>query len=118
MFSDTERYKDLTSKRSFKRQRSPRDYPFKKRKFYECSSMSNSDEGNSGGALGSHPTLSQRGNSYPNPLKDTPSCIIMDDEKYILNDENLCWISNSWTLFFMFVYPIVEFELSYYLKDL
>ncbi|XP_073150186.1 telomere repeat-binding protein 2-like [Henckelia pumila] len=48
--ADTERCENLISKRSFKRQRSPRDYPFKKRKFYECSSMSNSDEGNSGGA--------------------------------------------------------------------
>lgn len=58
--ANTERCKNLTSKRSLKRQRSPRDYPFKKRKFYKCSSMSNSDEGNSGGALGSHPTLSRR----------------------------------------------------------
>ncbi|XP_073062132.1 telomere repeat-binding protein 5-like [Primulina eburnea] len=58
--ADTGRFKNLTGKKSFKRQRSPRDYPFKKRKFYECSSMSNSDKGNSGGTLGSHRTLSQR----------------------------------------------------------
>ncbi|KZV53568.1 telomere repeat-binding protein 5 [Dorcoceras hygrometricum] len=58
--ADAERCKKHISKRSFKRQRSPRDYPFKKRKFYVCSSMSDSDEGNSGGAIGSSPTLSRR----------------------------------------------------------
>ncbi|XP_075489548.1 telomere repeat-binding protein 5-like [Primulina tabacum] len=58
--ADTERCENVSSKRSFKRQRSPRDYPFKKRKFYECSLMSNSDEGNNGVALGSPPTLSRQ----------------------------------------------------------
>ncbi|KAI3450375.1 hypothetical protein Pfo_007040 [Paulownia fortunei] len=42
---NAERCKYLDRKNSFKRQRSLRDYPFKKRKLYDCSSVSNSDEG-------------------------------------------------------------------------
>lgn len=70
MSSDAERYNYLNMNKSYKRQRSQRDYPFKKRKFFDCSSVSNSDEGISsdgissvpeygygGGALGSGPSL-------------------------------------------------------------
>ncbi|CAA3009631.1 telomere repeat-binding 5 [Olea europaea subsp. europaea] len=65
-----ERRNYLNRNNSYKRKRSQRDYPFKKRKFFDCSSVSNSDEGISsdgissvpeygygGGALGSGPSL-------------------------------------------------------------
>ncbi|PIN25313.1 hypothetical protein CDL12_01942 [Handroanthus impetiginosus] len=68
-YADTERSNHLSRKNSFKSQRSLRDYPIKKRKIYDCSSVSNSDEGVSsdrickvsenstnGGGLGSAPT--------------------------------------------------------------
>ncbi|XP_022874859.1 telomere repeat-binding protein 1-like isoform X2 [Olea europaea var. sylvestris] len=68
--SHAERYNYLNMNKSYKRQRSQRDYPFKKRNFFYCSSVSNSDEGigsdgicsvpengSAGSALGSGPSL-------------------------------------------------------------
>ncbi|KAL0418100.1 UNVERIFIED_CONTAM: Telomere repeat-binding protein 5 [Sesamum radiatum] len=43
--TDTEICNYLNRKTNFKRERSMRDYPFKKRKLYDCGSGSNSDEG-------------------------------------------------------------------------
>ncbi|KAL0390429.1 UNVERIFIED_CONTAM: Telomere repeat-binding protein 5 [Sesamum calycinum] len=43
--ADTEICNYLNRKNNFKRERSMRDYPFKKRKLYDCGSGSNSDEG-------------------------------------------------------------------------
>ncbi|KAL0390226.1 UNVERIFIED_CONTAM: Telomere repeat-binding protein 5 [Sesamum calycinum] len=70
--ADTERCDYLNRKNNIKRQRSMRDYPFKKRKLYDCSSVSNSEEGISsdgictvpengtnGGGLGPGPTLQE-----------------------------------------------------------
>lgn len=51
MSSGTERCNYLNRKNGFKRQRSLRDYPFKKRKLYDCSSVSNSDESVSGDGI-------------------------------------------------------------------
>ncbi|KAL0436584.1 UNVERIFIED_CONTAM: Telomere repeat-binding protein 5 [Sesamum radiatum] len=75
--ADTERCDYLNRKNNIKRQRSMRDYPFKKRKLYDCSSVSNSEEGVSsdgictvpengtnGGGLGPGPTLP---GAIPNP---------------------------------------------------
>ncbi|KAK6163183.1 hypothetical protein DH2020_000047 [Rehmannia glutinosa] len=66
---NAENFNYLNRKNNFKRQRSLRDYPFKKRKLYDFSLVSNSDEGISGnricgapengtngGGLGSGPT--------------------------------------------------------------
>ncbi|KAL2471268.1 Telomere repeat-binding protein 5 [Abeliophyllum distichum] len=77
---DAERCNYLNRNNSYKRQRSQRDYPFKKRKFFDCSSVSNSDEGISsdgicsvpengfdGGALGSSQSL-PRGPTNPTSL--------------------------------------------------
>lgn len=47
----TERCNYLSRKNGFKRQRSLRDYPFKKRKLYDCSSVSNSDESITGDGM-------------------------------------------------------------------
>ncbi|KAH6766148.1 TRF-like 2 [Perilla frutescens var. hirtella] len=68
--NNAERSNYLNRKNAFKRQRSLRDYPFKKRKLYDCSSVSNSDEsitgdgmfelsenGTNEDGLGSGPTL-------------------------------------------------------------
>ncbi|KAL3829114.1 hypothetical protein ACJIZ3_017916 [Penstemon smallii] len=46
--ADTERGDYLNRNIGLKRQRSLRDIPFKKRRLYDCSSMSNSDEGSDG----------------------------------------------------------------------
>lgn len=46
-----ERCNYLNRKNGFKRQRSLRDYPFKKRKLYDCSSVSNSDESITGDGM-------------------------------------------------------------------
>ncbi|KAG8387858.1 hypothetical protein BUALT_Bualt02G0064900 [Buddleja alternifolia] len=43
--ADTERSNYINRKNSLKSQRSLRDFPFKKRRLYDCSSVSNSDEG-------------------------------------------------------------------------
>lgn len=51
MSSHTERCNYLNRKNCFKHQRSLRDYPFKKRKLFDCGSVSNSDEGNSSDGL-------------------------------------------------------------------
>lgn len=49
--NNAERSNYLNRKNAFKRQRSLRDYPFKKRKLYDCSSVSNSDESNTGDGM-------------------------------------------------------------------
>lgn len=46
-----ERHNFLNRKNGLKRQRSIRDYPFKKRKLYDCSSASNSDESITGDGM-------------------------------------------------------------------
>ncbi|XP_041991588.1 telomere repeat-binding protein 1-like [Salvia splendens] len=49
--SNAERHNFLNRKNGLKRQRSLRDYPFKKRKLYDCSSASNSDESITGDGM-------------------------------------------------------------------
>ncbi|KAK4441090.1 Telomere repeat-binding protein 5 [Sesamum alatum] len=69
--ADTERCNYLNRKGNFKCERSMRDYPFKKRKLYDCSSGSNSDEGidSDGICVVENGTNEGERDSSPTPLR-------------------------------------------------